>query len=346
MDGRQRDGTAPRRSRAALLLALVTAALVLEAWLPFRPEVPLHARSAPEWVAPDVVRFDGTSMLESDGPMPWVEAARRSQRLDLALELRTQQAGQRGPARVLTVAADHHNADLMVGQDGDDLVARVRRPGSDASGDVAFRVPGLLADQAWHRVDLTVADGRLLVVADDALVVDEQLGADPLAGWDPGYRVALGDDIAAERAWRGDVRRAQVTAGGESVDLLDHGVLEPATGLVVEERLSGVARLSNGDPWFLVLLRLLVFLPVGLLVQGLWRSWRRTALVAVGLPTVLLIGKVLVEGRHPLLGDVLVSAGGTVVGALLAEWSRRRRRQRRGEAAPPGRPEAELAPAP
>jgi hypothetical protein len=343
MDGRRRDEISPRRARAISLLALVTLALVVEAWLPFRPEIPLHARATPEWLGPDVVRFDGTSMLASDGPMAWVEAARRTEGLDVALELRSQQVGQRGPARVLAVSADHHNADLVVGQDGDDLVVRLRRPGSDASGDAAFRVRGLLADLAWHRVDLRVAGDRLVVVADGALAVDEPVGADALAGWDPGYRVALGDDVAAERGWRGDVRLAEVIAGGETVDLLAHGQLEPATGLVVEERLAHVARLSNGDPWFLVLLRLVVFVPVGWLVQALWRSWRRTAAVAVGLPVALLLGKVLVDGRHPRLGDVAISAVGVLLGAALAESLRRRRLRREVGPSPSGQPDVELA---
>lgn len=328
-----------------MLLALVTLALVIEAWLPFRPAVPVHARAAPEWLGPGAVRFDGRAMLESEGPMPWVEAARRSQQLGLVLELRSRVGGQTGPARVLTVSADHHRADLMVGQDGDDLVVRVRRPGSDASGHEPFRVAGLLDDREWHRVDVALADGRLVVVADGAVVVDQHVGDDPLAGWDPSYRVALGDDIAAERAWRGDLRRAEVTAAGQAVNLLEPGQLEPATGLVVEERLAGVARLGNGDPGFVTVLRFLAFLPLGWLIHGRWRSWRRTAAVAVGLPVVLLLGKVLVDGRHPLLGDVAISAAGVLLGGALAAVVAAGRRPKPAPTAA-GEPDVELADAP
>ncbi|MPY96236.1 MAG: hypothetical protein GEV08_25180 [Acidimicrobiia bacterium] len=326
----------------AFLFAAVLALLVAEAWFPFRPELPVSARSAPQWIGPGTVSFDGSSSLASDGPMEWVASAQRASDLRVTLELRAARTDQRGPSRVLEVAQDHHQGALMVGQDGADLVVRLHRPGSDSSGGPMLRAPGLLADLDWHRVELVVHDGVVTLSADGVEAAREELGPAPLAGWGPGQRVALGDAVVGERGWVGDVRAAEPVVEGRATDLLGGNVLEPATGVVVQERVRGLFELGNGDPWFVTALRVLVFLPLGALVHVRWRRWRRT-LGAVALASlVLLVGKVFVAGRHPILADAVVGLGGGTLGALWATW--RCQRRPTGGSTPPAQGEvAELA---
>ena len=131
---------AARAPVVAMLVAAVLA-LVVVSWYPFRPELPWVQRHGPLAASATEARFDGSSVLVSRPGLDWVADAASTGSLRLALDLRTDHADQDGPARLLSVSRDTLAADLMVGQDGHDLVLRVRRPGSEASGHPAFRVP-------------------------------------------------------------------------------------------------------------------------------------------------------------------------------------------------------------
>ena len=136
--------------RTVLWLLVVTLVLLaIEAWYPFRPELPLWRPSAPERSAEGVTFGGDGDRLASPAGMDWVAEAAATDRLAVRLEARTGQAVQQGPARLLAVSENHFQADLMVGQDGDDLVVRLRRPGSDPSGDPPFRVDDVFADDRW-----------------------------------------------------------------------------------------------------------------------------------------------------------------------------------------------------
>ena len=98
-----------------VLIAAIASALTVEAWYPFGVRFPVWTRSAPERSALGIVTFDGSSLLKSRDPQPWVDAARRTGRLQVRLDLRSRHRSQSGPARVLTVSRDYSNGNLMVG---------------------------------------------------------------------------------------------------------------------------------------------------------------------------------------------------------------------------------------
>jgi hypothetical protein len=303
-----------------LVVVLAAILLLAEAAYPFRPELPVVARHGPEHAATGIVSFDGSSILESRGSAGWVAVARRSGILAVSLELQTASPDQEGPARVLTIARDYLRSDLTVGQDGSDLVVRLRRPGSTALGEPALRVAGLLRDREWHRVTVVVDRGRAAVVADGRRAQSEPVGARPLLSWDPRYRVALGDEPLGDRGWAGDLRRATVSTPGRTVDLLATGVLRPRSDLVVRERARGLLHLEPGDSWPVGLLRLLAFVPLGAAIQWRWSRarWTLLAVALIAIATVLV--KAFVAGRHPIAGDALLAACGGAIGCALGAW--------------------------
>jgi hypothetical protein len=297
--------------------------------------------------------------------MRWVADARDRSQLDLHVELRAARPHQVGPARVLTISESPYAADLMLGQDAEDLVIRVRRPGSDGSGEPPFVVPRLLSDGQWHGVDLVIGPGAngttLAVRADGRSAVDagladgtpadgsssggsasrgtradgvagdgeQRLAGEALAGWNSGYRVALGDEPGGERGWRGDLRAARIEVGGQRIDLLAPGVLAADTGAVVRSRARHLLDPTSGDPAWIVLFRLAGFVPVGVAFR-LWlerRARRRLPAIAAvlavtGLAAILTLGKLFVAGRHPSLGDALVISAGGLLGVWLGgRWS-------------------------
>ncbi len=294
--------------------------LAIEAWFPFRPEAPLWHRSAPEATADGALRFDGHALLVSRGAPEWLTAVRTTGTIGVTLEARTASPDQDGPARLLTISGGFDHSDLTVGQEDADLVVRVRRPGSDPKGAPPYLVPGVFADSTWRTIDVAVDGSNVTVAVDGQMAVDDDVGGPVTAAWDGSYPVALGDEPRGDRGWRGELRQAEVTAGvapgpgGATVDLLAPGVLDGGHGFLIHSRLGGLSRLSSPDPLAVMALRALVFVPVGMAAQALWRRRGRSVAVVVGLATLLLVGKVFVSDRHPVLSDSLLYAVGGLVG--------------------------------
>lgn len=301
------------------------ALLMVESWYPFEPQLPVWWRTTPARTTAGSVRFDGHSVLVSPSMPSWLVMARQSGSWEVDLEVRTGRPLQEGPARLLSISRDIHLSNLMVGQQRDALVVRVRRPGSDESGGPAFEVPHLFADPGWHTVKVLVAGDHVRIEADGRIEVNEFLGAGGLLSWDPAFPLALGDERQGERGWVGELRRVQVVTPAGSTDLLRSGLLVPEGGVVVRRRVRALLRPASGDPLYLVALRVAAFVPIGVALQRLLRRWLPTLLSIIGLAGLLLLGKVFVAGRHPALPDAAWSIVGGLLGYLIGSAFERRR---------------------
>lgn len=316
-----------RARRAAVSTVVVLFALLMvESWYPFEAQLPVWWRTTPARIPTGSVRFDGHSVLVSPAPPTWLVMARQSGSLEIDLEVRTERPRQEGPARILTVSRDIHHADIMIGQQGEDLVVRVRRPGSDASGDPAFEVPRLFNDQGWHTISVLVAGDRLRIEADGRIEVNRAIGDGSLLSWDPGYPLALGDEPQGERGWVGELRRVQVVTPAGAMDLLSPGLLEPKRGVVIRTRVRTLLRSTAGDPFYLMVFRVAAFIPIGVAFQRLLRRRLPSLLCIIGLAGLLLVGKVFAAGRHPALADAAWSVVGGLLGYLLGSALQRPRK--------------------
>lgn len=325
---------ARRSSRGRLAIWLLVVALAVEAWFPFRPELPVRFRSAPRHGPDGSLSFDGTAALVGRVGPPWVNDARRTSDLLVQLDLRSGRSRQSGPARILTVTQDVYRANLMIGQDGSDLAVRVRRPGSDPGGEPPIVAPGALSDSTWHHLELQIRSEQLTLTWDGRVLATQAIGPAPLAGWASDQRVALGDEPRGERSWVGELRRAVVHTPAGETDLLSGADLRPGTGVLWRSRVRDLAG-GLDDPVPLILARLAAFMPVGFGLRRRWRSWRVVAGGVVGLALILTCGKAFVAGRHPSVTDAVLSVIGGLLGGLLALRAGRRTPGDGGPAADP-----------
>jgi hypothetical protein len=293
--------------------AIIVAAMV-EAWFPFDVELPVDRRHGPAVGPAGSVVFDGSAALVSAASPPWLATLTAADRLQVRLTARTASTDQEGPARILSVARDPYSMDLLVGQEHDDLLVRLRRPGADDAGQPPIVVPDVFATRSWRDIALDVDRAGVRIAVDGTVVAEEpyppasQRGAGPFAGWDGDQRSSVGDAPGGDRAWRGELSRAEV----HGQDLLR---LPAADDLVVDSRLDRLWMLRPRDPAAVNVGRLAAFAVLGALV-GLVRPARPVLVAAVALPLVLTAGKVFVAGRDPVLADVLLGTLGTVAGLL------------------------------
>ena len=105
------------------------------------------------------------SWLESDSPATVLtQSIAATSQFTLAATVRTQDTAQSGPARIVSLSADTLRRNFMLGQEGCDLVFRVRTPLTGENGShPELTVPGVFGDTQEHRLVVTY-DGETLAV--------------------------------------------------------------------------------------------------------------------------------------------------------------------------------------
>jgi hypothetical protein len=307
-----------------MLTALLLVTLLKVSWSPFRLDLPFRAddvsvEDSGAW------RFSGRTLATSVTPPGWLRHAIEGSSLRIVLEVDSHRVEQEGPARILSLSEDTSSHDLMIGQEGEDLVVRVRRPGADEVGQPPITVEGVFSTPGWRRIDVRVE--RLLSVGVDGQYTTLPLDdGDPFEPWDAGHVLALGNERTWDRAWEGSIRRATVRTDAGEVDLLDAGLQRTWGGaLVMPQRISedtgrplprrSVVWAMHAGLGALLMVAATRALPTA--------SWRRLLIGWTALVLVLNLGKTLIATRHPSVVTTIVQLAGGGVGLWAAARVRR-----------------------
>jgi hypothetical protein len=306
-----------RRAAAGLLLAL----FVVVSWYPFEFDPPIRAGdvavdASGGWV------FSGASLATSSQPPTWLDDAIRASRLEINLEVSSTDPRQTGPARILAITRDTRSHNLMVGQDGPDLVVRVRRPGTDELGRPTLRVPDVFATSAWRRIEVRV-DRRVEVVVEGTPAATDDPSGIPLDQWDDDQVLTLGNEPSWDRGWEGVIRQASVVTADGATDLLANGLTRTwGNAWVWPDRLAEGQGRPMGER---LLVWALHFGLAAILLATAVTGWPDRSAQSIMLLWSLLVvtvnaGKIMIGGRHPSLVTVLLQ----LVGGLLGAWVARR----------------------
>lgn len=294
---------------------------------------PIVSLSPFDWTAPTVlsnaavrlpaggVSFRATGIARSDGHPAWIAGARRSDSLDIRLRVRATDRLQHGPARLLTVSKDPWHRNLTIGQDGGDLVLRLRTPWSDTNGMPEIHVSRVFDLPAWVDVRVVVEPESLRVLVDGERRLERALPPHALAPWDPAYAVALGNELTYDRPWIGDIEHAIIAIPDTAIDYAgrDGPVVLPER-LWLLHRPPQLIPLRGASPWESAL-NVLFYVPLGVLL-GSVRLRRRyllpRILAAVALSAGLETLQLLIPSRQPSVNDVIMNAAGAALGLLFA----------------------------
>lgn len=315
-------GDAGHDHQARTARRLVVLALPCYLWAalyPFEPELPRRQANGAR-LASGVAVFEEPGFLTAPGA-PWVAATRAAQRMSVELRVRPARATQYGPARILELGTDHERANLSIGQDGPDLIVRLRRAGSDESGTPPLRIASAFVrgDGAELAIEVVIAGNTARVVAGDARA---ELACDglPFDAWDDDATLILGDSPVGERAWLGRIAGARVTVDAEPIDLLAPGRLVRDDAVVRWPR-----RLRDLLAWRFVpplvaselFVNVLGFVPIGFLAAGASRRRRLRAAIVIGFGLSLAM-ELLQLGfaqRMTTWIDLLTNSAGAAIGA-------------------------------
>jgi len=93
---------------------------------------------------------------------------RETGQFTISVRFATADTAQTGPGRIVSLSGNPYQRNFTLGQEGRDLVFRLRTPFTGANGsDPALIVPGILQDNSWRTVTVTY-DGRAVVIRDGA----------------------------------------------------------------------------------------------------------------------------------------------------------------------------------
>jgi hypothetical protein len=141
-----------------------------------------------------------------------IASGRGSQQYSIEAWVVPANTDQEGPARIITYSADTQNRNFMLGQVKYTYVARNR---SLAAGVTLNGNPQLQTADADEDLQATLqhvvvtydqTNGRRIYVNGAWTEDQDEVPGAPLINWNPSYRFALGNEVNANRLWRGQFR--------------------------------------------------------------------------------------------------------------------------------------------
>jgi hypothetical protein len=311
------------------LVALLLAGLLIAGLQPFRlrPAQDNHAVVRAE----DGMRFPGPGLLRAAATPEWLGRAIEGNQLRIELRLQSYSPHQFGPARIFTISRNPLERNLTIGQEGADLIIRLRTPATCMNGLPPSTIPGVFRTPGWRNVTVAVLPRTLRITLDGEQILARPLPARPLANWDPRFGVAFGNEVTGERPWRGAISRARIRVDGYETDLTAGAGFDRPTSYwpgFQADLFPPLATLLD-DPQFPLdaALNFLGFIPAGLLVGILWGKRRALLLPTLCCAFVSLCletSQFFIDTRYPSGVDVLLNTAGAFVGALAARRTLRR----------------------
>ncbi len=194
----------------------------------------------------------------------------------MRLRARSLLSHQEGPARIFSISADQRIRNLMVGQQGADLVVRLRTPRTTRNGTPAYQVEDVFDAPEEREVQVAIEGDHVQITIDGRVCVQDTLPPNSLRDWDTCFPVVLGNEVTGDRPWIGEITQAEVHVGRLTVDCLQPRALYLPAHYWAGKYIQGwcYLHLNNLDSVFLfdALQNLLGFLPLGFSIAWIRRA--------------------------------------------------------------------------
>ncbi len=261
-----------------------------------------------------VATFQQAGILYWNGIEPWKEVFDAASGVLISVEAQPYMANQTGPARILTISRDHSHANFTMGQQGTDLVVRLRRSADTPLGVPPYVIPDVFRERTPQAIEVIIRDDAISISVNGNVKLSQPLLESPFGYWDAEYRLALGNEFTWERPWSGEISAARLETTSTKIDVLRQSGL---SRLPLSELIAAKFTWIADDPVDL-LLNFVAMIPLGILtVICLPRSvmlftvmW---ALACVGAETA----QVFIYGRHPCMSDFALNMLGIILGMQL-----------------------------
>jgi VanZ family protein len=168
----------------------------------------------------------------------------------------------------------------------------------------------------------------MLLAVEGRTLLNTRLSRTPLTRFHPGYFVALGNEVTANRPWLGEIARATVITPHWSVEYLDREKIrlpQPARRFHVQPKLRPFS-VWNPLDWAV---NLVAFVPFGCVVGATSSGARARGFVhalttGFALSLAIELCQFGLPGRFPSVDDLILNTLGSVLGFAAAVALQRR----------------------
>jgi len=163
------------------------------------------------WHADGYLSIVENTMIQSDAAASKIaSAAQASNRLTVEMWVRSANKTQNGPARIISLSADHYSRNFMVGQSKAKYVSRLRTTTTNDNGSPNITVSGLSDSEFQHVVAVFDADLETVTtyINGDIVHVAEREG--DFSNWENSYFLNIADEAVGGREWLGDIDRIAI----------------------------------------------------------------------------------------------------------------------------------------
>ncbi len=312
------------------LLFLLVAGYWAVCLVPYNFLVAHHVLNQAQWSPDGTLSFPGPGIARTPKALEWLEKAQDISRLSVVVSVRTDAPRQTGPARILTISGGNHVRNLTLGQQGADLVLRIRRPGSTENGTPELRVADVFRTRDWREIEVRLDDTRLTLGIDGAPRVTGFLPRFPLRDWDDSFPLAMGNELPAGgppygRAWVGEIRKALVEVDGRVIDYMDPAAITLPQDWWDIGPPDDLIDLRGSSP-FDIAINIVLLMPFGALLMSLY-GFRLSIFTIMALGGLLSLSievlQISIPSRHPSLIDLILNTTGAGLGAYLIRHASR-----------------------
>lgn len=301
-------------------LALLLTVYAVLSLLPFQWRVPGVRANPVEIVDGGGLRFFGPGVAQTRQSPVWLNAVIDGASLDIQLRAVPDRIDQRGPARILTVSRNTLLRNLTIGQEGADLILRLRTEETSLNGLPQLTMEDVFQAGVPAEIHLVTRPGYFLLEA-EGQKLEGTLPLRPFGAWDSSYRLALGDELKGGRPWLGAIHKAVVRAGSVTVDYLEPDVLRIPRRLIVFHR-KPITRLFADLSAIDGFVNLAGYLPLGLLLAWILRTSQGTTvlssiLIALVVSGSLELAQVFLPARSPSIDDWFLNTTGAAIGSVI-----------------------------
>ena len=274
----------------------------------------------------DGLHFPAPGIAFLPEPPFWLSEAIEASSINVELTVRPAHPLQYGPARIFTISKDIRERNLTVGQEGSDLIIRVRTPDTDLNGIPPYRVKDVFRSPGTSTINMRIGRETMSVRVNGREVLSAALPQEAFSGWSPNYRIAFGNELTFDRPWIGDIYKATVSLHDKTISYALPGALSVPDPYRFEYTKNidlnpfpavSFSRLNSYKDWAI---NFFGFSALGLLIVYLRRrpsSVLAATLLCAALSLSIESGQLFFVERSPSSADLLLNTLGGSFGAWI-----------------------------
>lgn len=179
--------------------------VVLLLW-PFDFIFPFQQNNHVEWMVDSngVAFLSRGQILSQSSPVRLHQTLIAGHGLTLEAWLSSEDKGQHGPARIVSYSLNPSLQNFMLGQEGSDLVVRLRTTQTNLKGtNPEFVVENVFLKTGFQHIVVTYNFLEQRVYVDGELRLQVAIPGGGFDNWDPSYPLVLGNEATGNREWLG-----------------------------------------------------------------------------------------------------------------------------------------------